>query len=195
MSTQQEIAKAEELLLLATELGALRFGDFVLASGQRSTYYFDGRLLTLSPAGANLIAGLLLPALRRYGAQAVGGPAVGAVPLVTEIAMLSGLDGGNPLPGFFVRKEAKAYGLGNAIEGPIQNKNPIAIVDDTCSTAGSLYMAINAVEEAGYKVAVLASILDRDQGGRDRLASDGYTFHTIFRANDAGEVTLAENPG
>ena len=115
MSTQQEIAKAEELLLLATELGALRFGDFVLASGQRSTYYFDGRLLTLSPAGANLIAGLLLPALRRYGAQAVGGPAVGAVPLVTEIAMLSGLDGGNPLPGFFVRKEAKAYGLGNAM--------------------------------------------------------------------------------
>lgn len=190
MESNLERTKAEELLLLAKELGALKFGDFVLASGQKSTYYFDGRLLTLSPAGANLIASLMLPPLREYGVEAVGGPAVGAVPLVTAIAMLSGLDGGTAIPGFFVRKEAKEHGLGNAIEGPLYGKNLVAIVDDTCSTAGSLYMAIRAVEEAGYKVAVVASILDRDQGGKDRLSADGYSFHTIFRANEAGDITI-----
>ena len=72
---------AEEILELAKELDALLYG---------SKYYFDGRLLTLSPRGANLVARALLPAIRTAGASAVGGPAVAAVPMVTEIAMLSG---------------------------------------------------------------------------------------------------------
>ena len=107
---------AEEILELAKELDALLYGEFVLTSGQTSKYYFDGRLLTLSPRGANLVARALLPAIRTAGASAVGGPAVAAVPMVTEIAMLSGQDGGEPVPGFFVRKEAKDYGMGKAVD-------------------------------------------------------------------------------
>ena len=195
MDGEAEQAKAKKLLNLAEDLGALKFGDFTLASGQKSKYYFDGRLLTLSPLGANLIGDLLLPAIRKYGVSAIGGPAVGAVPLVTAIVMQSGLDGLNPIPGFFVRKEAKEHGLGNVIEGHIQGQNPVAIVDDTCSTAGSLYLAIKAVEDAGHEVAVVASILDRDQGGRERLSNDGYVFHTIFRADIEGQIQLANNDG
>jgi len=189
--TQMESGLAEEILEVAQELGALLYGEFVLASGQTSTYYFDGRLLTLSPKGADMVARALLPAIRESGASAVGGPAVGAVPLVTEIAMLSGQDGGAPVSGFFVRKEAKDHGAGKAIEGPLTDGSRVAIVDDVCSTAGSLYMAIEAAEAAGHEVALVACILDRRQGGRDRLLADGYKFHTVLVSDDGGRVGVA----
>ncbi len=182
---------AGEILAQAEDLGALLFGEFVLASGQTSSYYFDGRLLTLSPKGGALAAQALLPAIREAGAQAVGGPAVGAVPLVAAVAMLSGQDGGAPVPGFFVRKEAKDHGAGKAIEGPLAPGARVAVVDDVCSTAGSLYMAIEAAEAAGHEVVLAACILDRAQGGADRLRADGYRFHAVLAADAQGRVSAA----
>lgn len=191
MTQQAETGLAEEILELANELDALLYGEFVLASGQTSSYYFDGRLLTLSPKGANLVARALLPAIRAAGASAVGGPAVAAVPMVTEIAMLSDQDGGEPVPGFFVRKEAKDHGAGKAVEGPLPAGARVAIVDDACSTAGSLYMAIEAAEAAGHEVVLVACILDRMQGGSERLRADGYAFHAILVGDDEGRVGVA----
>ena len=182
---------ANEILELARELDALVFGEFVLTSGETSSYYFDGRLLTLSPRGANLAAQSLLPLIRASGASAVGGPAVGAVPLVTALCMLSGQDGGEPVPGFFVRKEAKEHGMGKALEGPVPAGARVAVVDDTCSTAGSLYMAIEAAEAAGHEVALVACILDRRQGGSDRLRAEGYPFRTILVADAEGNIAPA----
>ncbi len=182
---------AGEALELARELGALSYGEFVLASGEKSAYYFDGRLLTMSPLGARLSARALLPAIRGAGAEAVGGPAVGAVPLVTAIALMSGLDGGAPIPGFFVRREAKDHGLGKALEGPVPAGARVAIVDDTCSTAGSLYVAIRAAEYAGHRVALVGCILDRRQGGSDRIRRDGYAFAAALEADEAGNVSPA----
>ena len=179
------------ILALAEELGALTFGEFVLASGQTSSYYFDGRLLTLSPRGANLAAKALLPVIRAAGAEAVGGPAVGAVPLVTAIAARSGQDGGAPVPGFFVRKEAKDHGAGKAVEGPLPPGARVAVVDDVCSTAGSLYMAMEAAEAAGHKVVLAACILDRAQGGGDRLRADGYRFHAVLAADAQGRIRVS----
>ena len=180
-----------ELLAVAQELNALTFGQFVLASGATSSYYFDGRLLTLSPRGASLAAQALLPAIRASGAVAVGGPAVGAVPLVTGIAMLSGLDGGAPVSGFFVRAQAKDHGLGKSIEGAAPAGSRVAIVDDVCSTGGSTYLAIEAAEAAGHEVALVACILDRRQGGSDRLRADGYAFHAALVADAEGNVAPA----
>lgn len=180
-----------EILALAEELGALTFGEFVLASGQTSSYYFDGRLLTLSPQGANLAAKALLPVIREAGAEAVGGPAVGAVPLVTAIAARCGQDGGAPVPGFFVRKEAKDHGAGKALEGPLPPGAKVAVVDDVCSTAGSLYMAIEAAEAAGHEVVLAACILDRAQGGGDRLRADGYRFHAVLAADAQGRIRVS----
>ena len=182
---------ADEILAQAEELGALLFGEFALASGQTSSYYFDGRLLTLSPKGGNLAAQALLPAVREAGAEAVGGPAVGAVPLVAAVTMLSGQDGGAPVSGFFVRKEAKDHGAGKAIEGPLPPGARVAVVDDVCSTAGSLYMAIEAAEAAGHEVVLVACILDRGQGGADRLRADGYRFHAVLAADAEGRVSPA----
>ncbi len=83
---------AQRLLERAKELGALRFGEFTLSSGQKSSYYFDGRLLSLDPEGADLISAAFLDIVRRAGAEAVGGPAVAAVPIVGALVLRSRLE-------------------------------------------------------------------------------------------------------
>ncbi len=178
----------KRILELCNELEALRFGDFTLTSGEKSKYYFDGRLLTLSPEGSNAVAQVILPAIRKSGAEAVGGPAVAAVPMVTGIAMHSALDGGRQVPAFFVRPQPKEHGMGKLIEGPLPAGVPVAIVDDACSTAGSLYLAIRAAEEAGHKVVFVGCILDRNQGGSERLRSDGYDLFSILKGDVDGKV-------
>ena len=193
MGIHPEPTIPEQILSLCTELNALRFGEFTLTSGLKSSYYFDGRLLTLSPRGSDLVASALLPAIRASGAVAVGGPAVAAVPMVTALAMLSGQDGKGPIDGFFVRKESKDYGMGKAIEGPLGSGSKVAIVDDACSTAGSLYMAIKAVEAEGHEVVLVGSILDRAQGGSEKLRRDGYSFFTVLAADQDGNVSPATN--
>ncbi len=94
----------ERLLELAVESGALEYGDFTLTSGKKSSYYFDGRLLSLDPEGAHLISQAVLPVLRKAGATAVGGPTLGADPIVASIA-LAGHLAGERIPTFIVRKD------------------------------------------------------------------------------------------
>jgi orotate phosphoribosyltransferase len=189
--TQTDAASelSKRILGKAKDLNALMFGDFTLTSGEKSGYYFDGRLLTLSAEGSNLAARAMLPAVRESGAVAVGGPAVGAVPLVTGIAMLSGQDGGRPVEGFFVRVAQKEHGTAKLIEGPLAPGSDVAIVDDSCSTAGSLYHAIRAAEEAGHQVVLVGCILDRDQGGSAKLRGDGYNFFTLLKGDAEGNVS------
>ena len=106
------------LLELALERGAIRYGDFTLSSGRKSSYYFDGRLLSLDPEGAYLLGHALLPLLTDASVSAVGGPTLGADPIVAAVATASWQQG-TPIPAFIVRKEAKGYGMGQMIEGPL----------------------------------------------------------------------------
>ena len=185
---------ANQLLRLALERGALRYGDFTLTSGRKSPYYFDGRLLSLDPEGAYLVGQVLLPLVRASGAQAIGGPTLGADPIVTAVALASHLDQGpdrGGIPAFIVRKEAKAHGTGQAIEGPLQPGSRVAIVDDTCTTGGSLLQAIEAAEAAGCTVVKALALLDRQEGGGAELARRGYDFTPILVANSSGEIVAA----
>ena len=118
MNADNRESSSERLLALALERGAIRYGDFTLSSGRRSAYYFDGRLLSLDPEGAWLLGNALLPLLAEAGAAAIGGPTLGADPIVAATVMAS-WQAGRPLPGFIVRKEAKEHGTGQLIEGPL----------------------------------------------------------------------------
>ena len=186
------MSTVERLLELAELRGALKYGDFTLSSGQKSTYYFDGRLLSLDPEGAHLIARALLPLLRRAGAQAVGGPTMAAVPIVTAVALTSYLeDEGTPMAAFAVRRDAKSHGTQQQLEGPLIPGSRVAIVDDACTTGGSLLDAIGAAEAVGCEVALVAVILDRHQGGSDELRRRGYEFVALLEASPEGRVTQA----
>lgn len=185
---------ATRLLARAKELESLKFGDFTLTSGQKSKYYFDGRLLSLDPEGADLISAAFLDIARRAGAQAVGGPAVAAVPIVGALVLRSRLEAhGKPgLVGFFVRGEAKKHGAGKQIEGPVKPGMSVAVFDDTVSTGGSLVMAVDAIQEFGCKIIATLCVLDRNQGGSDELRRRGLPFHSLWAADADGNIRVVK---
>ena len=161
---------------LARETGALLEGEFVLTSGKRSPFYFDCRPLSLSPAGAHALGTNFFERLKDTGVGAVGGMAVGAVPIVAAVAHVSHL-AGRPLPGFFVRDAKKGHGRGRQIE-------------DVVTTGGSVLAAIDAVEEAGNPIAEVMCVLDRDEGGREALAARGYELKPILAVETGSDGTL-----
>ncbi len=181
----------ERLLERALEKEALKYGEFILSSGQRSRYYFDGRLLSLDPEGAYLIGKALLPKVLEAGVDAIGGPTLGADPVVSAVALTSHLEG-TPVPAFIVRGDAKSHGTRQQIEGPLLPGSRVIIVDDVCSTGGTLFHAIEAAEEADCQVVKVIAVLDRRQGGSDELRIRGYDFECLLVADPQGQVRPVE---
>ena len=177
----------ERLLELALESGAIKYGDFTLTSGKKSSYYFDGRMLSLNPEGAHLISQALLPVLHAAGAEAVGGTTLGADPIVAAVALASHLDGA-PVRAFIVRKESKEHGTRQDIEGPLSTGSKVAIVDDVCTTGGSLFHAIEAAEGAGCTVVKVLAVLDRQEGGSEEMRRRGYDFASLLEATPEGTI-------
>ena len=189
MVATQHLPNVELLIKVAEKRGAISYGDFKLSSGRTSSYYFDGRLLSLAPEGADALGKALVPILVDAGVEAVGGPTLGADPIVTAVAMASH-QAGTPLPAFIVRKEAKGHGTAQLIEGPLPENAIVAIVDDTCTTGGSLLHAIEAAEKAGCTVGLVLAVLDRKEGGSDSIKKK-YRFEALLTAGDDGRIRPA----
>jgi orotate phosphoribosyltransferase len=181
---------SQRILELAESLGALKYGEFTLSSGAKSSYYFDGRLISLHPEGACTLGLALLEDLKGHDVAAVGGPAVAAIPIVTSIALVSHI-GGHPVEAFFVRAEAKDHGTGQRIEGRLVPGSRVAVVDDVCTSGGSLFGAIEAAEAQGCYVVKVMALLDRHEGGSEELRSRGYDFHALLEADSQGKVRVA----
>lgn len=162
---------------------SLREGDFVLASGRRSDYYIDARITTMSGRGQMLIGRLGLAALDEAGwdAQAVGGLTLGADPVAYAIAHAAAL-AGRPLDAFTIRKQAKDHGAGRRVEGNLPDRASVVVVEDTVTTGGSALEAIAVLREAGASVLGVLAVVDRQEGGRERLAAEGLALRTLFTA-------------
>jgi orotate phosphoribosyltransferase len=167
--------------MLATR--SARLGSFILASGQRSDFYIDARLTTMSPDGMATIGPLALAALREadWTADAVGGLTMGADPVSCAIAYASAL-AGTPLRAFTVRKEAKAHGAGKLIEGPFRAGDRVVVVEDTITTGGSALKAVGAVRASGGTVLGVLAVVDREEGGRAALNAAGVPVVALARA-------------
>jgi orotate phosphoribosyltransferase len=185
----EEVTDAKRMLELSLERGALRYGNFTLSSGLRTSYYMDGRLLTLDPEGACLVGRALMDILQPLGISRVGGPTVSAVPIVTAISMTSYM-AGEPITSFIVRKEVKGHGTERLIEGDMPEGEKVAIVDDVCTTGSSIFHAIEAVEEAGCEVVKVVVLVDRCQGGSDELRRRGYDLVCLMQATPEGVVEV-----
>jgi orotate phosphoribosyltransferase len=164
---------------------ALKFGNFTLASGKKSTFYLDCRLITLDSAGAALIAEGMLDLLAGDLPDLVGGMAIGADPITAAIVTLAGLRK-LPLRGVMVRKEAKQHGTGKLVEGPFRAGESIVIVEDSLTTGGSSLLAIERCEAVGLKVRRVLAIVDRLEGAREAFESRGYQLTTLFTVRDFG---------
>ena len=178
----------KSFLELVRERALLR-GDFTLASGARASYFFDLKMVTLSPEGAHLAGRLVYGLLKDSGIEAVGGLSLGADPIVTAMAIVSQLEG-RPIPAFIVRGGDKDHGTQKSIEGNVPSPGSrVAIVEDVITRGGSTLRAIEAAEAAGCRVARVIALVDRHQGGSDELERRGYDFSAILHADEEGELS------
>jgi len=178
---------ADSLIELAKRTGAIKFGEFTLVSGAKSNRYFDGKLLTLHPEGACRVGEAICDILEGSGVQAVGGLILGAIPIATAVAVISH-GRGKPIPAFLVREAPKEHGTKKQVEGHLEPGMRVAIVEDVVTRGGSVFKAIEAVENIGCKVVKVVAIVDRHEGGGDKLVADGYDFVPLIHFNTDGTV-------
>jgi orotate phosphoribosyltransferase len=188
---------------LMRETGGLKFGEFTLASGQKSNYYLDCKRLLLHPEGLERVTDEIVQLLLKHYRHApnVGGPEVGVVPLVGSV--LSRLQHYNrlvgdsiPWRGFILRKKAKTHGTGSLIEGlepqAFAGRSRCVVLEDVVSTGGSVLATRPALEAQGYKIDTVVAVIDRQQGGREAFREHGIHFIALTTADELlkGSTTL-----
>ena len=184
--TDQTLEQARaELLALILDV-SFEQKKVTLASGRESNFYLDLRQTLMRPKGVALAGRLVLDMLQRgTPVEAVGGMAVGAVPLVSAVlAAAASSPGHEDLLGFFVRKETKKHGMGRQVEGGFNEGQVVALVEDTTTTGGSTLDAVEIVKAAGGKVARIICLVDRGEGASEAFAERGLVLEPLFTRAD-----------
>lgn len=157
-------------------------GSFRLSGGGTSGAYIDARKL-FSGSDLALIGEAFYETLSDLEFNAIGGPAVGSIPITAAILLhRNEFDSQLSVDGFYVRPTPKAYGTGIVIEGTVRPSSRVVVVDDVVSTGASVLRAIRAVEAAGASVVRVTCLCDRGLGADEALAA--YDYRPLFRAGD-----------
>ncbi len=155
-----------------------------LASGKSSDIYFDGRMVQVFPESAYLIGEVIYERIKDLEIDAIGGIAVGAVPLITS-AVISCHHHGKPIEGFWVREKKKDHGTQKQVEGNLAEGARVVIVDDVVTSGGSILKAVEAaVEFKNVDVVLVLSLIDRQEGGAERIRDLGHPFDAIYTKAD-----------
>lgn len=173
---------------------SVRLGDFTLASGARSSYYVDARRTTMSAEGQVLTGRVCMDVLEASDIRPthVGGLTMGADPVTYAIARESFLRG-RPLDGFSVRKQAKEHGTGQRIEGGLPQDARCLVVEDSMTSGGSALKAIDALLEYGVEVVGVLTLVDREEGGRQRLQDAGYALLAVYTGPELLEAARSRS--
>ncbi len=148
----------------------------VLSSGRESDFYVDGKQTTLHAEGAAIIGRLVLELIRQDPTiVGVGGLSMGADPIATAAAVASTHDGGKYIHSFYVRKEPKGHGTQQYVEGlkNLPERSRGVVVEDTSTTGASAYRAVERSRAAGFQVAFVVTVVDRQEGASEFLESKG----------------------
>ncbi len=162
-------------------------GEVTLASGRKSDFYFNLKPTMMDPEGATLLAELTYEALKDEHFDYIGGLEMGAVPLAGAIAQISWIKG-HPIAAFFVRKKPKEHGARLAIEGLAKDETlagkRIVVVEDVTTTGGSAMKAVEALREAGADVALVFTMVDREEGAAETFEQAGLPFRALYKASE-----------
>ena len=175
----------QSLVFSLFSAGCLRFGQFTLASGRTSPYYFDLRLLVSEPALLKQVAAAYGALLQRLAFDRVAAIPYAALPIGTAVALHL------ERPLVYPRKEVKAYGTGKQVEGRFEPGETAVVVDDVITSGGSKLEAIATLEAAGLRVRDIVVLIDREEGGREPLEQRGYGVHAVLRLAEIVETLVA----
>lgn len=177
----------KEFFLECYKLGIIKFGRFTLKSGIESPFYVDLRPLASDPKILKKLANYLLEMLPLDNFDIICGVPYAALPMATAMSLES------YLPLIIKRKEAKAYGTKKLIEGIYEKGQNCLLVEDVITSGKSLVETIEEVENEGIKVSDIVVVLDRQQGGKEKLEAKGYTVHSLFNISEVVEILREVN--
>jgi len=162
------------------ECGALLYGDFTLASGKKSTYYIDIKKASTDPKVLAQIAEQMATRLNERGTRVdrIAGVVLGSIPLAVALSLKTGI------PFVMVRKERKEHGTGKLIEGVLCRGEKVLVVEDVVTSAGSSSEAISILRGAGAEVTSVLTVIDRQEGGAERLREIGVELVSLLTAED-----------
>jgi orotate phosphoribosyltransferase len=181
-----KLAELKEKLFKLLNQNALKRGKFVLSSGQESNYYLDGRVITLTPEGAYLVASIMLEMIKGQTLDAIGGPTLGADPIVGALAALSYVNQ-QPIKTFIVRKQPKEHGMSRQVEGPeLKAGDHVILVDDVATSGKAILEAKQALDKIGVIAEKAIVIVDRNQKAIENLAKVGLKLESIFKIAEFG---------
>lgn len=121
----------------------------------------------------------------------VGGLTMGADPVSYAIAHRSWLEG-RPLDAFSVRKKAKEHGTGQRVEGGLPPEARCLVIEDSMTTGNSALQAVEALEDHGATVVGVLTVVDREEGGRERVEGEGFPLLALFTGRDLLEAARGE---
>lgn len=182
----------EEKLFLMKQVGillikndAIKFGDYILASGKRSPYYIDLRLTISSPITmdwiANALTRIVVSEIGKDKIDKILGVPTAGVPFATVVSQKLGI------PLIYYRQARKEHGVRKKIEGKLERNDRVLIVDDLITTGESVIEAAEVIRDQGGVVNELVVLLDREQGGTERLRAFRIEPHVLFKISDAME--------
>ncbi|WP_313598669.1 orotidine-5'-phosphate decarboxylase [Epilithonimonas vandammei] len=177
----------KEFFLECYKLGIIKFGRFTLKSGIESPFYVDLRPLASDPKILKKLANYLLEMLPLDNFDIICGVPYAALPMATAMSLES------YLPLIIKRKEAKSYGTKKLIEGIYEKGQNCLLVEDVITSGKSLVETIEEVENEGIKVSDIVVVLDRQQGGKEKLEEKGYKVHSLYNISEVVEILREVN--
>ncbi|MCI4340957.1 MAG: orotate phosphoribosyltransferase [Thermoplasmata archaeon] len=151
--------------------GAVKFGKFTLTSGRESDVYVDVKQAWTRPDRLRPIAAALAERVRDE--QRLAGVELGAVPLVVATALATGR------PYLVVRKPGREHGTGRTFEGDLPPGATCLLIEDVVTTGGSVAAAVELLRAAGAKIERVLTVIDRQEGGAERLATLGVQLEAL----------------
>ncbi len=184
--TTAGIAEDRARLLDLIKENAIVHGKVTLSSGKEAAYYVDLRRISLSGEAAPLVGRVMRDLTKDLSYDAVGGLTLGADPVATSM-LHAAAAAGERLDAFVVRKQGKAHGLQQRIEGPSIAGRRVVVVEDTTTTGASPLEAVKAAREIGAEVVAVATIADRATGAQQIIEQEaGVPYLSAFSMADLG---------
>ncbi|MBD3311067.1 MAG: orotate phosphoribosyltransferase [Candidatus Magasanikbacteria bacterium] len=174
----------KDLILKLYEVGGIKFGEFKLKTGSISPIYIDLRVTISYPELLQEIADIMWEKVHGLDFNILCGVPYTALPIATAMSLK------NKIPMVMRRKEVKDHGTKKSIEGVYKPGQKCLIVEDLVTSGSSVFETIEPLVQLDLQVSDVVVLLDREQGGRRTLSSQGYNLHSIFTMTELMDTLL-----